>query len=134
MTQIKKISNLEHKIKNFSNPEQDQKFFKPRTRSKIFQTQNMHLLQKSNHKLNGYKLHLCILKNPPYPPSSWKPAPMKTTSHKHQIKISSHCLSRPGYYCPASADLVSHCRSRPMAMLAQPSLILPTRLSRYPPR
>ena len=28
--QIKKISNPEHKIKNFSNLEQDQNFFKPR--------------------------------------------------------------------------------------------------------
>ena len=63
---------LEHDSnkKNFKPRTQDQKFFKPRTRSKFFQTQNMHLLQKSDHKLNGYKLHLCILKNPPYPPSS----------------------------------------------------------------
>ena len=72
----KKTSSKWHILEHDSNKKifkprtQDQKFFKPRTRSKFFQTQNMHLLQKSNHKLNGYKLHLCILKNPPYPPSS----------------------------------------------------------------
>ncbi|KAF3967783.1 hypothetical protein CMV_008254 [Castanea mollissima] len=55
------------------------------------------------------------------------PTPLDSTSDATATNLSSH-----HHCCPASADLISHRRSRPEPMLAQPSPISPKTSSRCP--